>query len=360
MMDLRGIQFILCLSVLSSCVVAQISIQPLTDLTVNEGNTVLLDCALRNIPGNPDDILLILYHDGKAIVVNKQLAVNNPNYLLDTSVVGHWKLTIQEAQIEDQGTWSCQVQLPNEVSQQMRLVVLAAPVITSVTPDMAPMPGSMVTLWCNATGSPEPSVTWTRQRPAGNLPSGVEFVTGNPLVISDITNDWRGLYQCFVTNGIGQGAVTAPVFLQMEYSPIVRALNELVAAPIGDSAQLQCIGESFPAVKIVDNVQWFKDDRLVGASDGYQMSVSLDMDMDPYRETSIATLIVTAVSNQNVGKYTCRLQNLLGSAQADVRLEVGKQIDPETGASRSKASNVMAAMATIMAAIFMATVLVKF
>ena len=68
-------------------------------------------------------ILIFWYHDGKAVVVNMQLGVANENYRLDTSVFGHWKLTILQAQVEDQGMWTCRVQLPNDVSEEMKLDV---------------------------------------------------------------------------------------------------------------------------------------------------------------------------------------------------------------------------------------------
>ena len=91
----------------------------------------------------------------------------------------------------------------------------APPVITAITPDLSPMPGSKVTLWCNATGSPTPTITWQRVRPVRSFPSppGGAFSTGSQLVIGEITGDWRGLYQCVASNGIRQ---EGEVFLQME------------------------------------------------------------------------------------------------------------------------------------------------
>jgi hypothetical protein len=145
----------------------------------------------------------------------------------------------------------------------------------------------------------------------------------------------------------------------MEYAPVVSAKTGLVAAPIGKAAHLRCVCESFPAVRNIDDVKWLKDDRLVSANDGYQMSVELDLDMDPYRETSIATLIVTSVSSDTVGSYSCRFNNILGSAEATVKLEVGKPVDPDTGFLRGKASTITVAVATTVAAVAMAVVLMK-
>ena len=65
-----------------------------------------------------------------------------------------------------------------------------------------------VTLSCNATGNPTPSITWTKDGSAVNHPR-ISLSLGNKqLTITNVIRDDSGDYQCVANNSIG-AAVTS-------------------------------------------------------------------------------------------------------------------------------------------------------
>ena len=65
--------------------------------------------------------------------------------------------------------------------------------------------GSMVTLSCNATGKPMPSITWTRVGENGTDSGELASVDGF-YVISNTSRSSHGTYRCTASNGIGNPA----------------------------------------------------------------------------------------------------------------------------------------------------------
>ena len=54
---------------------------------------------------------------------------------------------------------------------------------------------SRVELYCEADGSPEPTIRWSYE----NMPP-IEGVFGSPFVIENVTRNDRGYYTCIATN----------------------------------------------------------------------------------------------------------------------------------------------------------------
>ena len=62
---------------------------------------------------------------------------------------------------------------------------------------------SEVTLGCNATGKPEPNITWTRVWGNGTVSGSLQSKDGY-LVMADISRSSNGTYCCTAFNGVGE------------------------------------------------------------------------------------------------------------------------------------------------------------
>ena len=62
---------------------------------------------------------------------------------------------------------------------------------------------SEVTLSCNATGKPEPNITWTRVRENGADSGSLQSKDGY-LVMANISRSSSGTYRCTAFNGVGE------------------------------------------------------------------------------------------------------------------------------------------------------------
>ena len=72
--------------------------------------------------------------------------------------------------------------------------------------------GNGAILFCNATGNPQPNITWTKQ---GN---SSELSTSETLNLTKLMREDNGaVYQCAATNYIGTAQVTTKVTVWCEY-----------------------------------------------------------------------------------------------------------------------------------------------
>ena len=79
------------------------------------------------------------------------------------------------------------------------LFLTVPPEIEYVSRDLDICEGSLVTLSCNATGSPTPSITWTRVADNGTDSEPLPAVDGN-YVISSVLRSSNGTYRCTARN----------------------------------------------------------------------------------------------------------------------------------------------------------------
>ena len=82
------------------------------------------------------------------------------------------------------------------------LFLTVPPEIGYAGPNQDICEGSPVTLFCNATGSPTPSITWTRVADNGTDSAPLPAVDGT-YVMSNILRSSTGTYRCTATNGAG-------------------------------------------------------------------------------------------------------------------------------------------------------------
>ena len=73
--------------------------------------------------------------------------------------------------------------------------------------------GNVVTLFCNATGNPQPNITWTKR---GN---NIVLSSSETLILTNLTKgDNEAVYKCKVQNNLGSDEATAVITVLCEYS----------------------------------------------------------------------------------------------------------------------------------------------
>ena len=84
-----------------------------------------------------------------------------------------------------------------------------------------------VTLSCNATGNPAPSISWTKNGSAANSPRISLSLDNKQLTITNVSRDDSGDYRCVANNSIGAAVTSnaATLDVQCKYSGFLRSIS---------------------------------------------------------------------------------------------------------------------------------------
>ncbi|WAR15211.1 PGBM-like protein, partial [Mya arenaria] len=157
--------------------------------------------------------------------------------------------------------------------------------------------GDRVSLECIVTGTPLPTITWSRLD--GRLPA--DSILGDGiLIIPSAKMDDAGTYRCEAVNEAG--SVSQNVVLYVRAEPRVTAPTNMRAA-LGESVSLVCDAQGFPAPAIT----WYRKDGEM--PDDYQI---VDGDLK-----------ISRVRPEDAGMYYCHAQNEHGDSDSPVNLNVG-------------------------------------
>uniref|UniRef100_A0A1B0CTJ4 Putative lachesin n=1 Tax=Lutzomyia longipalpis TaxID=7200 RepID=A0A1B0CTJ4_LUTLO len=118
-----------------------------------------------------------------------------------------WQLRIKDVRESDRGWYMCQINTDPMKSQVGYLDVVIPPDILDypTSQDMIVREGYNVSLHCAAVGSPEPTITWRRERGKPLLSVGSREIfsaEGPSLIIPRVNRHHMGAYLCIASNGI--------------------------------------------------------------------------------------------------------------------------------------------------------------
>ena len=144
--------------------------------------------------------------------------------------------------------------------------ISAPPSIDSSTPALIQVKkGDDVTLNCKGSGSPKPSVKWSR---VGQLmPDGSNNIESEIVTFSDVTRHHAGTYVCSASNGHGKEA-SKKVEVNVEYSPEMEVGEVFVHTKTGDKAEIVCVVHAFPP----PTVNWAFNGNAISSSEGAKIS----------------------------------------------------------------------------------------
>ena len=157
-----------------------------------------------------------------------------------------------------------------------------------------------VTIACNASGQPQPSITWFKS--VGSLPQERAKVKNGALTIYDVRRNDGGIYICKANNILGSASAMS---LVVTFPPLRFKLippKEVTPDRFGSTVLLPCSSESDLRTKIT----WRKDGKSSLPADTYFLPNG--------------TMVLLSIKKTHVGTYTCRVTNALSTIEAKVKI----------------------------------------
>ncbi|UJR15729.1 hypothetical protein I4U23_002664 [Adineta vaga] len=134
----------------------------------------------------------------------------------------------------------------------------------------------------------------TCQYDANPPPTAIYWISNDTTIVSRerilyiprLTSDQNGVYTCIVENALGRG--NQSIYLNIEYSPRVRALQSRLVVNRSESAILRCSANSNP---LPYQIRWFKNNTEI------------------FRNNHLTDYRIDHVERNDSGLYTCTVFN---------------------------------------------------
>ncbi|XP_068771088.1 hemicentin-2 [Struthio camelus] len=217
-------------------------------------------------------------------------------------------LQIDPVQVQDSGYYLCVASSPAGSDRRgLDLQVLVPPVIAPGPSNFTLVAQQPASLACEATGSPEPRVTWEKNgRPLNpHLPPGAYRLqsSGSLLIVSPSLQD-EGRFECVATNAAGEARKPFLVFIHVPPT-IADDLTDVVVTRLSP-AVLTCYASGVPPPA----VSWSKEGAQLGSRGG------------GYRILPSGALEIRQALPAHAGRYTCTARNAAGAARKHLLLTV--------------------------------------
>nr|XP_055041763.1 hemicentin-1 isoform X2 [Misgurnus anguillicaudatus] len=268
--------------------------------TVLIGQTVQLHCQSDAIPPP----VLSWKKDGRPLYRKPGLSLSENSSLLK----------IDNAQVQDTGRYTCEAtNVAGKTEKNYNLNVWVPPSIRG-SDEVSPLTvieGSLITLVCESSGIPPPSLSWKKDSSELQGDSRVRILSGGrQLQISSAERTDAASYTCLASSAAGNAMkeYSLQVYVRPSISSSVHGLHEETVTRGGD-VTLECEADGVPRPAI----SWMKDGRpLTG------------------RRAQIINegrlLRIQGAQVADTGRYTCIAVNVAG--QADRKYDVNVHVPP--------------------------------
>ncbi|XP_049634626.1 neural cell adhesion molecule 1 isoform X6 [Suncus etruscus] len=278
--------------------------QTVVNATANLGQSVTLVCDAEGFP----EPTMSWTKDGEQIEDEE-----DEKYIFsdDSS-----ELTIGNVDKNDEAEYVCIAE--NKAGEQdasIHLKVFAKPKITYVENQTAMELEERVTLICEASGDPIPSITWrtsnrnisSEEKASWTRPEKQETLDGHMVVrsyarvssltLKSIQYTDAGEYICTASNTIGQDSQS--MYLEVQYAPKLQG-PVAVYTWEGNQVNITCEVFAYPSATI----SWFRDGQLLPSSNYSNIKI--------YSTPVASYLEVTPDSENDFGNYNCTAVNRIG------------------------------------------------
>uniref|UniRef100_A0A668VHS7 Neural cell adhesion molecule 1b n=1 Tax=Oreochromis aureus TaxID=47969 RepID=A0A668VHS7_OREAU len=235
------------------------------------------------------------------------------------------EMTIMDVTKLDEGEYTCIAKnKAGETEKELSLKVFVKPNITYIINQTATEMEEQVTLTCEASGDPTPTITWSYgghvftegEQASWTRPEQHKSPDGNVVVrsharVSSLTLKYvkytdAGQYLCTAHSAIGEDYQTA--YMEVRYTP---KINGTVAVYTweGNPANISCEVKAHPS-----------DVSIVWLRDGLQLPNSNTTNIKIFRTPSASYLQVRTPSENDFGSYNCTASNEMGTESKEFLL----------------------------------------
>ncbi|XP_059723169.1 neural cell adhesion molecule 1 isoform X4 [Haemorhous mexicanus] len=231
------------------------------------------------------------------------------------------ELVIHRVDKSDEAEYICIAEnKAGEADATIHLKVFAKPKITYVENKTAMELEEQITLTCEASGDPIPSITWrtssrnisSEEKASWTRPEKQETLDGrivvrsharvSSLTLKDIQYTDAGEYVCTASNTIGQDSQA--MYLEVQYAPKLQG-PVAVYTWEGNQVNITCEVFAYPSAVI----SWFRDGQLLPSSNYSNIKI--------YNTPSASYLEVTPDSENDFGNYNCTAVNRIGQESSE-------------------------------------------
>ncbi|KAM8768181.1 neural cell adhesion molecule 1b isoform 2-T2 [Acanthopagrus schlegelii] len=235
------------------------------------------------------------------------------------------EMTIMEVAKLDEGEYTCIAKnKAGESDQELSLKVFVKPKITYIVNQSTSEMAEQVTLTCEASGDPTPTISWSYgervftegEQASWTRPEQHKSLDGNVVVRSDarvssltlkyVKYTDAGQYLCTARSAIGEDEQTAN--LEVRYAPKIHG-SVAVYTWEGNAVNISCEVKAHPS-----------DISIMWLRDGLQLPNSNTTNIKIFRTPSSSYLQITPDSENDFGSYNCTASNEMGTESKEFLL----------------------------------------
>ncbi|KAG8517174.1 Hemicentin-1 [Galemys pyrenaicus] len=295
--------------------------ESLSVVSVREGTSVSLECESNAVPPP----VISWYKNGRMITESTHVEI-----LADGQM-----LHIKKAEVSDTGQYVCRaINVAGRDDKNFHLNVYVPPSIEG--PDKEVVVETIsnpVTLTCDATGIPPPTITWLKNhKPIENSDSlEVHILSGgSKLQIARSQSSDSGNYTCIASNMEGKAQKNYILSIQVPPSIAGAEIPSEVSVLLGENVELVCNAIGIPPPLL----QWLRDGKPITNNEAERIRVTVNG----------STLNIYGALPSDMGKYTCVATNAAG--EEDRIFNVNVYVPPAIRGNKEEAEKLMALLDT--------------
>ncbi|NWI09587.1 NCHL1 protein, partial [Crypturellus soui] len=241
------------------------------------------------------------------------------------------EVSLTNLQIQDSAVYQCEASNKHGTilaSANVNVLNIAPLILTSDGENYATVVGYSAFLHCEIFASPAADIRWTKEDSIEPLTAlRYELNKNGTLEIKDTRKEDSGSYACWAANSVGKRAITANLDIRDATKLVVTPKNPQVLK--SHSILLKCQSEYDSHLKRSFKLSWRKDGDELPVSSTEDGRIIMDKD----------TLLISSVTSEDQGVYTCVARTSLDSVTADSHLIVLDVPDPPEDLQLSEHQN---------------------